>query len=437
MNASQVVDLSVLGALLYCTLRGASRGLLSQLAWVVALLLCFKFSSTLSPSIEPLIAVDPPLRQWIAMLVVYVVLCGGAFLAAGVVSSWMEKTKILNFDRHLGGLLGFAKGVVICMTIMYFLITISPSIRNVVGQTYSGYGAAVILSYSQVLLRLVPEHAVPMVQHVIDRFNQHLRPAVDDLAGAKPADPSQFPDATPENPNDNSWIAGDATFRLEDLLPESSRRNTSTNNQPDNSPDSSASNPSETPLGDILALLPERLRNSLPNATLEAIQNASPEDRRQLLQRLEQTLPSGTSLGQVLSEFLRNSGNPRPQRTNYPPNTSAPNNNTTTTTQPPDHGIPAKLSAADSALLKEIAGIYSQRSDIATRAQQHFAGVPSQVTSRVLADWHADALGLSRDPDPGTDVNSRLDERILRQLNRAGISLDQLDAALRLRLTQL
>lgn len=432
MNASQVVDLGVLGVLLYCTFRGASRGLLSQLAWVVALLLCFKFSGTLSPAIEPLIAVDPPLKQWIAMLVVYVVLCGGAFLAAGVVSSWMEKTKILNFDRHLGGLLGFAKGVVISMTFMYFLITMSPSIRNVVGQTWSGYGAAVILSYSQVLLRLVPEHAVPMVQHVIDRFNQHLRPSVDDLANATPADPSQFPDAATQNPSGKSWLDGDASFRLEDLLPDSTRQNS-----PENTSDqSSSSNSNTAPLTEILALLPERIRNSLPNATLDAIRNASPEERQILLQRLENAVPSGSSLGQVLSEFLRNnSANPIPDR-NINPNSSTPANNPSAP-PPLNSSSPAKLSTADSTLLREIAGIYSQRGDIATRAREHFAGVPPQVTSRVLLDWHADALGLSRDPDPGTDVNSRLDERILRQLNRAGIPLDQLDAALRLRLTQL
>jgi membrane protein required for colicin V production len=436
MNATQVVDFGVLGILLYCTFRGASRGLLSQLAWVVALLLCFKFSGTLSPAIEPLIAVDPPLKQWIAMLVVYVVLCGGAFLAAGVVSSWMEKTKILNFDRHLGGLLGFAKGVVICMTIMYFLITISPSIRNVVGQTYSGYGAAVILSYSQVLLRLVPEHAVPMVQHVIDRFNQHLRPAVDDLANAKPADPSQFPDAATVKPNGNSWLDGDTSFRLEDLLPDSSRQNNPTNNPQNNAASPPTDNADADPLREILALLPERIRSSLPNATLDAIQNASPEERRLLLQRLEKAVPSGSSLGQVLSEFLRsNTTIPASERTNNSNLSTPPHNSSAPKTSAASS--PAKLSASDSALLREIAGIYSQRSDIAARAREHFAGVPPQVTTRVLSDWHADALGLSRDPDPGTDVNSRLDERILRQLNRAGIPLEQLDAALRLRLTQL
>lgn len=415
MNSSQVVDLLVVGVLLYCTIRGASRGLLSQLAWVIALLLCFKFAGTLSPAIEPLIAVDPPLRQWLAMLAVYVGLCGAAFLAAGMASSWMEKTKILDFDRHLGGLLGFAKGLIICMTAMYFLITMSPSIRNVVGQTYSGYGAAVILSHSQVLLKLVPEHAVPMVQHVIDRFNQHLKPAVDDLAGAKPADPGSFPGLNED-------------FRLEDLLPSS--------NGPDTA--SSATTPkkgeliSADRLGyEIIRLLPMRVRDSLPKATLSAIESAAPDEQRQLLSQLRQAMPS--EMPQLISDMLKGQlrgGSVPPSSAEEPRNRPA--------ASPPAAALgPAKLSAADTALLREISGIYSQRSDIEQRAREHLAGVPSAVIQRVLADWHADALGLARDPDSGTDVNSRLDERILRQLNRAGISLQDLDVSLRSRLTQL
>jgi len=425
MNSSQVVDLLVVGVLLYCTIRGASRGLLSQLAWVIALLLCFKFAGTLSPALEPFIAVDPPLRQWLAMLAVYVGLCGAAFLAAGMASSWMEKTKILDFDRHLGGLLGFAKGVVICLTAMYFLITMSPSIRNVVGQTYSGYGAAVILSHSQVLLKLVPEHAVPMVQHVIDRFNQHLKLADDDLAGAKLADPGSFPGLSPDDRQKQSWL-GDSSFRLEDMLSSSSTvpgEDDGTSIRTDE-PGSST----RLALNDILALLPERVRKSLPQATLNAIQDAAPEEQRRLLSQLRQAVPSGMS--QVLSDFLRGSA----RRDSASPD-PAPASNRPAGSSPA--AGPAKLTATDAALLREIAGIYSQRSDIEQRAREYLAGVPPAVVQRVLADWHADALGLPRDPDSGTDVNSRLDERILRQLNRAGISLQDLDATLRSRLTQL
>jgi hypothetical protein len=136
-------------------------------------------------------------------------------------------------------------------------------------------------------------------------------------------------------------------------------------------------------------------------------------------------------MSQVLSDFLRGSARSDSDTPDPAPASARP-------AGPPSAAAgPARLTAADAALLREISGIYSQRSDIELRAREYLAGVPPAVIQRVLADWHADALGLPRDPDSGTDVNSRLDERILRQLNRAGIPLQDLDATLRSRLTQL
>ena len=66
-----------------------------------------------------------------------------------------------------------------------------------------------------------------------------------------------------------------------------------------------------------------------------------------------------------------------------------------------------------------------------------FAGVAVDVQRQVLDDWHADAMGLNSDPDPVTDVNTSLDTRIVRQLEKSGVSLNRLDRDLRNRLSQL
>ncbi len=336
MNSHQIVDLIVLAVLLYCAVKGASRGLLSQLAWVVALLLCFKFSGTLAPAIEPMIGVEPPLQQWIAMLAVYVGLCGVSFVAAGMLGNWMEKAKIKDFDRHLGGLLGLVKGVIICMTIMYFVITRSSDMSQVVSKTYSGYAAAVILHHSQYLVSLVPEDRVKDVSEVIDKFNQNLQPGSDDLNGAKPADPGLF--------------------------------------------------------GDSNALLSE----SVPDAA-----------------------------GLILNDFLSDSPVTDEQDSNGQGSDISPGSPTAT-----------QLSRTETILLNEIAGFYPQRNDIISRARQYFAGVPREVQRQVLDDWHADAMGLNTDPDPSTDVNTTLDQRILRQLQKSGISLKGLAPELRIRLSK-
>lgn len=185
MTAHSIVDLFALGILLYCACQGG-------FTWVafttrvgdcaVVVLQIFRHPSA---AIEPMIGVDPPLKQWLAMLAVYVALCGVSFVVAGILNSWLAKAKVIDFDKHLGGILGFVKGIVICMTIMFFAITMSPPMRNVVSQTYSGYAAARILNTSQYLIPLLPENAVPTVRNVIDNFNKSLQPGTDDLSAQR------------------------------------------------------------------------------------------------------------------------------------------------------------------------------------------------------------------------------------------------------------
>ena len=232
--------------------KGASRGLLSQLSWVIALLLCFKFSGTLAPAIEPMIGVDPPLKQWLAMLAVYVGLCGVSFVVAGMLSNWMAKAKIIDFDKHLGGILGFVKGVVICMTIMFFAITMSPAMRQIVSLTYSGYAAAHILDKSQYLIPLLPENAVPTVLNVIDTFNRSLQPGPDELIGATPAEADTF--GRPPGAGDSSPGNGSG-FDFSSLFPNGIGGGSSAGGTSSGTPAASGTEPS---LEDLLSQVPSR-----------------------------------------------------------------------------------------------------------------------------------------------------------------------------------
>lgn len=45
-------DFVVLAILFYTAWQGAQRGLLTQLAWIAALVLCFKFADKLAPAID-------------------------------------------------------------------------------------------------------------------------------------------------------------------------------------------------------------------------------------------------------------------------------------------------------------------------------------------------------------------------------------------------
>jgi membrane protein required for colicin V production len=412
MNSHQIVDLIVLAVLLYCAVRGAARGLLSQLAWVVALVLCFRFSGALAPAIEPMIGVqDPRLRQWIAMLAVYVGLCGLSFVAAGMLSSWMEKIRLRDFDRHLGAVLGVVKGTLFCMTIMYFAITKSEPMRQIVSRTYSGYAAAEVLDKSRFLIGWVPEANVPEVQEVIDRFRQRLRQGADELQGATPTGPG--------------WTSGDPAaegqdgdvFRLEDLIGEQRRGS-------DASSGSSKGSASEPTLTDVLSRLPSDLRDQLSRQALDTIRQTTAQEKQRLIESLAESAPQDSST--VLNDFFRELAG-----------TNGTGSGTTglPASRPESDSLPTELGRAESQLLNEIAAIYGGRYDVVPRARKYLAGLPADVQKQVLSDWHADTLGHSGDPDPTTDVDTRLDERILRQLQKSGIPLNRLDRELRSRLT--
>ncbi len=417
MTSHSIVDLVVLGILLYCAVRGAARGLLSQLSWVIALLLCFKFSGFLAPAIEPMIGVDPPLKQWLAMLAVYVGLCGVSFVVAGMLSSWMAKAKIIDFDKHLGGILGFVKGVIICMTVMFFAITMSPPMRQIVSQTYSGYGAALILHNSKYLIPILPENAIPTVQNVIDNFNKSLQTGPDDLNGATPIEAGTFG----TDSSSGGSLSNSGGFDLSDFVPGNLGGGAVT--REDGTPKSGSrgtlSNGSEPSLQDLLSQVPTNLRKQMSQSMVDTLQNSTAEEKQRLLNQLSSNVPQNA--GAILTEFFRGSSNP----IGGGQGTSIPTTPTST-----------RLGQNETSLLSEIAGIYSQRNDIIAKSKQYLAGLPSDVQRRVLEDWHADAMGLNNDPDAKTDINTPIDVRILRQLDRAGVSLDGLSVDLRNRLSQ-
>lgn len=381
MDLSQGIDVAVLIVLLWTTVSGASRGLVSQLSWAVALLLCFKFSGSLSPHVEPLITVqNEQLRHWISMLIVYLALCAASFVGAGIVGSWLVRTKLSGLDRNLGAGLGLLKGIVICMTIMYFLITI-PRFRISTTRTYSAYGAAWILSHSQLILQLVPEHSIQSVDEVLQQFNQRLQPGFNELRDATSVSGEEL-----ERGNAVAW---------DDLFSVSSTSNPNSK-PPENSP---ADVQDESSLKRILDGLPAGLQGRLTSAARRLLLESTAEEQQRLLSSLDEAAPQLAE--ELLRDFFREQ---------------------------------LEWAAGDRDLLQQIAGIYPDPAEVEKRAQEFLEGVPPTVRKAVVKDWHSDALGLQPDPDAATDINSRLDVRILHQLKIAGIATSELQPNLRSRL---
>ncbi|MFZ9090521.1 MAG: hypothetical protein ACO3FE_10560, partial [Planctomycetaceae bacterium] len=216
---------------------------------------------------------------------------------------------------------------------------------------------------------------------VLQQFNQRLQPGFNELRDATSVSGEEL-----EQGNTVAW---------DDLFSVSSTSNPNSK-PPENSP---ADVQDKSSLKRILDELPAGLQGRLTSAARRLLLESSAEEQQRLLSSLDEAAPQLAE--ELLRDFFREQ---------------------------------LEWAAGDRDLLQQIAGIYPDPAEVEKRAQEFLEGVPPTVRKAVVKDWHSDALGLQPDPDAATDINSRLDVRILHQLKIAGIATSELQQDLRSRL---
>lgn len=246
-------DLIVLAILGYAVVRGAAKGIVWQLAVIAALVFCFAFAGTLSSTLAPYMGVEPPLNRWIAMFVLY---AGFTFLAFGIarlLREWLEKAKFVEYDRHLGAVLGFLKGAVFALVATFFVVTLSEAARAHVMNSYSGYAAAIVMDRLHPVLPEELHDVLDPYIHQLDRPDMDLRHAHDDDHADQHTDGHSH-DETAHDTEDNS--SGE-----------------------------------QDPLRQIISTLPAIFDPELKQLAYEALSNTSPEHRDQLVEKLSSGIP--------------------------------------------------------------------------------------------------------------------------------------------------
>ncbi|QDU09477.1 CvpA family protein [Gimesia aquarii] len=395
-------DLLIAGILLYAIWKGASKGVVWQLAAIAALVLCFAFAESLSLQLAPMINVKPPLNRWIAMLVIYIVFSFISFTVARSLKSTLDALKFQEFDRHLGALLGLAKGIIFSLFLTFFVITISESARATVLTSHSGYAAAVILD------ELAP--VMPAGFHdVLDSYLAELNHPDVPVRDRNP-DEELFGDDRKHQGEQNPFPPGsndlpNPFFRGS----EGDGSKVRTTNQ-------------EPSLKEILKSIPVYLRGELEDKIIEAFNSTAPEDREEFARQLTSRIP-GVLRG--VAENWQN-GQPDSSTTSGSPLFDANRNQE------------EKLNPERAVLLRDIAAIYSDypeaQNSLIEEFEESLSGLPDQVVMAVLRDWRADVLLTGGDPDSKTDVTTPLDVRVLRQLELQRVSLDSLSSTLQSRL---
>lgn len=141
----QTYDLLMLAVVVGCTVFGAWKGMAWQLAALASLVASAVVAVHLSGPLAPLFSVQEPWNRCLAMLVLYVATSLGIWLLFRLVARIIDRVRLREFDRQVGAMFGLAKGVLWCLVITFFAVTLSEPARQRVLRSRSGYLAAVLI----------------------------------------------------------------------------------------------------------------------------------------------------------------------------------------------------------------------------------------------------------------------------------------------------
>ncbi len=165
----QTYDALMILVLVSATVFGFWKGMAWQLASLASLIASYFISLKFSSQLAPYFGQQAPLNRFSAQLAIYVASSFVIWMLFRFVSGAINKVKLQSFDKQLGAMLGFAKGVLLCVAITFFAVTLAPQPQ----------GQAIVASQSgrYIVLLLNKADAVcpPELHQVVGPVSQHDR----------------------------------------------------------------------------------------------------------------------------------------------------------------------------------------------------------------------------------------------------------------------
>ncbi|HOM17395.1 MAG TPA: CvpA family protein [Thermoguttaceae bacterium] len=209
LHPYDVVMLVILAA---ATFFGLWKGLAWQVASVASFVLSYFVAVQGSSSLAPLLPLQAPWNHLAAMLILFVATSAAVWLVFRLVAGVIDKIQLKAFDRQLGALLGLFKGVLICLVVTFFAVTLSESLRQEVLRARSGYYIALLIDRIKPVL---PTEVRDLVGQYIEELDQKLQqPAAPESNDQQnPQNPLEglFPPARPGNSNGGRGEVGSTT----------------------------------------------------------------------------------------------------------------------------------------------------------------------------------------------------------------------------------
>jgi membrane protein required for colicin V production len=180
----ELYDICMLVVLVGAAVFGAWKGMAWQVASAASLVLSYAVALRFSEQLAPRFGQQAPLNRFIAMFVLYLGTSVVIWVAFRIVKGFIDRVRLKEFDRQMGALFGAAKGVLWCVAITFFAVTLSAKARTLVLQSRSGHYIAVLLDRAGPVM---PKELHQVLDPYLNKLEQELDPESRPRPAAKPA----------------------------------------------------------------------------------------------------------------------------------------------------------------------------------------------------------------------------------------------------------
>jgi len=191
----QTYDLLMLLVLVCATVFGFWKGMAWQLASLASLVVSYIAALQFSERLAPTFGSTAPWNRFVAMLVIYMVTSFMIWTAFRLVSGVIDKVKLETFDKQLGAMFGFAKGVLLCVAVTFFAVTLLPPAQGemIVGSQSGQYIVALLNKADAVVPPEIHQVIDPYLQRVKERLNGGQQANFPSSGAAAPASGWSWP----------------------------------------------------------------------------------------------------------------------------------------------------------------------------------------------------------------------------------------------------
>jgi membrane protein required for colicin V production len=174
----QTYDLVMLAVLAAATIFGFWKGLAWQIASLASLVVSYFAALKFADRIAPLVSEHAPWNKFVAMLLIYAAASLAIWMIYRVVGGAIDKVKLNEFDRQMGALVGFGKGVLFCIAITFFAVTILGQQQrdNILASRSGQYIVQVLDKADAVAPPEIKQVIGPYINKINERLDPNYRP---------------------------------------------------------------------------------------------------------------------------------------------------------------------------------------------------------------------------------------------------------------------